>query len=171
MSYLVTMSFFNKTGMMRDISPTGMIADFRAVWQQAGINRWRFAVVSAACTFGIFYVMMQQEGSAPHLPPKVTYISVYDSHRTDAQIEASNIENQKLKEDFAREQALRDESVRNLYKELGRVSGMDVDKMAREADAQDAAQKQAELDAIRKRRAEATAILDAERQKANNAGE
>jgi hypothetical protein len=162
MPYLVIMSLFKRSGMWRDVKPTGMIADFREVWRQAGHNRWRFAIVAGACTFGVFYVMMQQEGSAPHLPPKVTYITVFAPNRTDAQIEASNVANQKRKEAFARQQALRDEDVRNLYKELGRVSGMDVDKIAREADAENAAAKKAEIDAIRKRRADADAKLAAQ---------
>jgi hypothetical protein len=52
--------------------------------------------------------------------------------------------------------------MRNLYRELGRVSGMDVDKIAREADAQNAAAKKAEIEAIRQRRAEANAKLAAQ---------
>ena len=162
MPYLDVMSLFNRSGMWRDVKPTGMIADFREVWRQAGQNRWRFAIVAGACTFGVFYVMMQQEGSAPHLPPKVTYITVFPAHRTDAEIEASNLVNQRRKEAFALDQARRDADVRNLYRELGRVSGMDVDKIAREADAQNAAAKKAELEAIRKRRAEANAELAAQ---------
>jgi len=145
--------------MWRDVNPVGMIADFREVWRQAGQNRWRFAAVSAACTFGVFYVMSNQEASAPHLPPEVTYITVLRENRTDAEIAASNRENQKRKEAFALEQARGDEEVRNLYKALGRYSGMDVDKIAREADIQNAAAKKAELDAIRQRRERANAIL------------
>jgi len=155
MPYLGGMSLFKRSGMWNDVTPTGMIADFREVWRQAGNNRWRFAIVAAACTFGIFYVMMQQEGSAPHLPPKVTYITVFPQHRTDAEIAASNLANQKRKEAFALEQARRDEDVRNLYKEL-------VDKIAREADAQNAAAKKAEVEAIRRRRAEANAQMAAQ---------
>lgn len=164
MPYLGGMGMFKRSGMWNDVSPTGMIADFREVWRQAGSNRWRFAAVAGACTAGVFAVMMQQEASAPHLPPKVTYISVLPSHRTDAEIMASNIENQKIKEAMALEQAKRNEDVRNLYKTLGRFSGMDVDKIAREADAQAAAEKKAELEAIRKRRAEADAALAAQKQ-------
>ncbi|MET1754457.1 hypothetical protein ABVV53_03100 [Novosphingobium sp. RD2P27] len=157
------MALFKRSGMWRDVNPTGMIADFREVWRQAGQNRWRIAALSGACTFGVFYVMSQQEASAPHLPPKVTYITVLPEHRTDAEIMASNIENQKRKEAFALEQARRDEEVRNLYKTLGRWGGMDVEKIAREADAEAAAEKQAQLEAIRNRRAEADAALAAQK--------
>lgn len=162
MSYLGVMSLFKRSGMWADVRPTGMIADFRQVWREAGHNRWRFALVAGACTFGVFYVMMGQEASAPHHPPKVTYITTFPAHRTDAEIEAENIANQKRKEALALDQARRNEDVRKLYKELGRWSGMDVDKIAREADAQNAAEKKAELEAIRKRREEANAKLAAE---------
>ena len=148
--------------MWRDVNPRGMIADFREVWRQAGHNRWRIFVFAGACTFGVFYVMFQQEGRAPHLPPKVDYISVLPAHRTDEEIMASNIENQKRKEAMASEKARRDEDVRAIYKQLGRWSGLDVEKIAREADTEEAAREQAELEAIRKRRAEANAARAAQ---------
>ena len=150
--------------MWRDVNPRGMLADFRAVWKQAGHNRWRIFLLSGACTFGVFYVMFQQEGRAPHLPPKVEYISVLPEHRTDEEIMASNIENQKRKEAMAREKARRDEDVRAIYKQLGRWSGMDVEKIAREVDAEEAARKRAELEAIRERRAKANAARAAQAQ-------
>jgi hypothetical protein len=138
------MSPFKRSGYWKDVSPTGMVAEFRMVWKEAGNNRWRIAALSAACTFGVFYLMTTQEGKAPHLPPKVTYISVLKAHRTDAEILAENVANQTNKEAWLREQARRDKDVRELYKTIGRVSGMDVDKIAREADAEDAAREKAE---------------------------
>ncbi|WP_404480384.1 hypothetical protein [Novosphingobium sp. BL-52-GroH] len=142
------MSLFKRSGYWKDVSPTGMVGDFVEVWKQAGHNRWRIAAVSAACTFGVFYLMTTQEGKAPHLPPKVTYISVLKAHRTDAEIAAENAANQAAKEAWAREQARRDKDVREMYKTIGRMSGMDVDKMARDADAEDAAREKAERDRV-----------------------
>jgi hypothetical protein len=139
---------FKRSEYWKDVSPTGMVADFVQVWKQAGQNRWRIAAVSAACTFGVFYLMSTQEASAPHPPPKVTYISVLKAHRTDAEIAAENVANQAAKEAWAREQARRDKDVRALYKEIGRMSGMDVDKMARDADAEDAAREKAEREKV-----------------------
>lgn len=146
------MSLFKRSGYWKDVSPTGMIADFREVWRQAGQNRWRIAAVAAACTFGVFYLMFTQEGKAPHLPPKVTYITTLPAHRTDEQILAENIANQKRKEAWAADQARRDKEVREIYKTIGRMSGMDVDKIAREADAEDAARAKAEAERIGKPR-------------------
>ena len=137
-----------RSAYWKDVSPTGMIADFRLVWKQAGHNRWRIAAVSAACTFGIFYLMMGQEASAPHPPPKVTWISTFAEGRSEKEILDENIRNQRNKEAFAREQAKRDEDVRNIYKTIGRWSGMDVDKIAREAEAEQAAEEKARLEKI-----------------------
>ncbi|GFM27615.1 hypothetical protein [Novosphingobium sp. PY1] len=138
------MSLFKRSGYWKDVSPTGMVADFKAVWKQAGSNRWRIAALSAACTFGVFFTMYQQEAKGPQPPPKITYISTFSGHRTEAEIIASNIANQKRKEAVARELARRDEEVRNIYKTIGRMSGMDVEKIAREAEAEQAAQEAAQ---------------------------
>ncbi|MFC0204436.1 hypothetical protein [Novosphingobium soli] len=142
------MFLFKRSGYWKDVRPTGMVGDFVEVWKQAGHNRWRIAAVSAACTFGVFYVMSTQEAKGPHPPPKVTYISVLKQHRTDAEIMAENVANQAAKEANARELARRDKEVRELYKTIGRMSGMDVEKIAREADAQDAAAEKAERERI-----------------------
>ncbi|MCJ2185149.1 hypothetical protein MTR62_21020 [Novosphingobium sp. 1949] len=144
------MLFSKRTGYWKDVSPTGMWAEFRFVWKQAGQHRWRIAAVSAACTFAVFYLMAGQEASAPHPPPKVTWISVLPENRSDKEILKENIANQKAKETLALEQAKRDEEVRNLYKTIGRWSGMDVDKIARQADAENAAAKKRELEKVGK---------------------
>lgn len=138
------MGLFKRSGYWKDVNPVGMIADFREVWKQAGNNRWRIAAVSAACTFGVFYLMVHQEAKGPHLPPKVTWITVLPEHRSDQEIMASNLANQKRKEAWAAELARRDKDVREMYKVIGRYSGMDVDKIAREAEADAAARKAAE---------------------------
>ncbi|MCJ1962842.1 hypothetical protein [Novosphingobium mangrovi (ex Hu et al. 2023)] len=146
------MLFSKRSGYWQDVKPTGMLADFRFVWQQAGTNRWRIAAISAACTFAIFYMMAGQEGSAPHPPPKVTWIATLPEGRTDEEILKENIANQKAKEELAFEQAKRDKEVREIYKTLGRWSGMDVDRIAREAEAEQAAEEAAKLKEIGKPR-------------------
>ena len=147
------MGLFKRSGYWSDVKPTGMFADFVAVWKQAGNNRWRIAAVSAACTFGVFTVMFSQGGQAPHPPPKVTYITSWEAGRSDEEIVASNIKNQKIKELFEAEQAIRDEKVKDIYRTLARASGMDVEKIEREAKAEREAEEQAERDAITKSRA------------------
>jgi hypothetical protein len=143
------MALFKRSGYWKDVHPTGMVADFKAVWKEAGHNRWRIAAVSAACTFAVFYVMFQQGAKGPQPPLKVTYISTLPAHRSEAEIIASNVENQKRKEAVNRILAERDEEVRNVYKTIGRISGMDVDEIARQAEAERAVQEAAQRKAGR----------------------
>ena len=74
----------------------------------------------------------------------MTYITTFAPHRTDAQIAASNAANQARKDKLIAEQAERDEQVKGIYRTLGRMSGMDVDKIEREGAAEQAAEQQAE---------------------------
>lgn len=138
------MALFKRSGYWKDVNPTGMIADFVQVWKQAGHNRWRIAALAAACTFGLFGLMSTQEAKGPHLPPKIIYISTLPAGRSYDEIMAENLANQKRKEAWAAEQARRDKEVREIYKTIGRMSGMDVDRIAREADAEQAAADKAE---------------------------
>lgn len=148
------MSLFKRSGYWKDVSPTGMWADFRAVWKQAGSNRWRIAFVAAACTFAVFATIWQEEVKGPHQPPEVTYITSWRADRSDAEIRESNVRNQQIKDYLTAEQRKREEDVREIYKTLGRMSGMDVDKIAAQADAEREAQRQ-ELIAERKAAAKA----------------
>lgn len=134
------MALIRPSSFLRNVStPRGMIADFAEVFRQAGKNRWRIAIAAALCTGGIFSVMMQEGGRGLPRPPEVTYITVWDPHRTEAEIVASNIANQRRKERLAAEQAEREENVRQIYKTVGRASGMDVDAIERKAKAEQAA--------------------------------
>lgn len=145
------MGLIRRSQYMRHVNPRGMIADFVTVWQQAGRNRWRIAIVSAACTLGLFTVMWQEEARGLPPAPKITYITTWAPHRTDAEIIASNIENQKRKDALAAAQAKRDEDVRQIYKKLGRMSGMDVDAIEKQAQAERAAEQAAQKVATERR--------------------
>jgi hypothetical protein len=143
------MSRFKRDGYWKHVRPVGMLADFREVWKEAGSNRWRIAALAGACTFAVFYMMANQGGKAPQAPPEVTYISSWRADRSDAEIRESNLRNQKIKDILETEQAERDEQVKDIYRALGRVSGLDVEKI--EADA--AAERAAEEAAFRARTA------------------
>jgi uncharacterized protein (UPF0335 family) len=121
-------------------SPRGMVEDFVEVVRQAGSNRWRIGVASAICTVLVFSVMWKEEQRGQPKPPHIDYITVFDPNRTMAQIAASNVANQKRKERLEAEQAQRDEEVRQIYKEIGRASGMDVDAIEKKAKADQAAE-------------------------------
>lgn len=141
------MALIRPSTFLRQVNPRGAINDFREVWRQAGHNRWRFAAISAACTIAVFSVMFQEGAVGPPRRPTIDYITVWDPHRTDAEIMASNIANQKRKERLAAEQAARDEEVRQIYKTIGRASGMDVDAIEAKAKAEQAEAARAKAEA------------------------
>ena len=90
--------------------------------------------------------------------PEVTYITTLDESRSDAEILASNIENQKFKDEFEAEQAVREKRVREIYKSLGRYTGVDVDRIEQEA----LAEKEAAESARKQRAAELKAQFEGE---------
>ena len=137
------MSLFKRSEYWQHVRPVGMIADFREVWKQAGGNRWRIATLAAACTFGVFYLMSQQGGQAPHRSPEVTYITSWRADRSIAEIRESNLRNQQIKDQLAAEQAVRDRKVKDIYRTLGKISGMDTEKIEAEAAAERAAEDKA----------------------------
>jgi hypothetical protein len=140
------MSLFKRSEYWQHVRPVGMIADFREVWKQAGGNRWRIAALAAACTFGVFYLMSQQGGQAPHRSPEVTYITSWRADRGIAEIRESNLRNQQIKDQLAAEQAVRDEKVKGIYRSLGKMSGMDTARIEAEAAAERAAEEKAFLE-------------------------
>ena len=144
--------------MWRDVSPGGAIGDLITVFRQAGPNRWRIAALAALPPLGIFGVFANEEGRGNPPPPKVTYITSWRADRSEAEIIASNLANQKLQERLAAEQAKREEEVRGIYKTIGRASGMDVDAIERQAAAERAAdQARAAAEAERVRQQQAAA--------------
>jgi hypothetical protein len=134
------MPLIRPTSFWRQVSPRGAIADFRVVFQQAGRHRWRIAALSAAATTATFSVMWNEQGVGPPRPPEVTYIKSWTEPRSDAEIIASNIANQRRKERLEALQKRREEEVRQMYASLGRATGLDVDGMEREINAQRKAQ-------------------------------
>jgi hypothetical protein len=131
---------FRRSGMWRDASPTGAISDFVGVWRSAGRNRWRIAFFAALPPLGILAVFMQEEVRGKPRPPDITYITSWAAGRSEAEIEASNIANQQLQDRLRAEQARREAEVREIYKTIGRYSGMDVDAIEKRAEAERAAE-------------------------------
>ena len=137
-----------KASYWQNVKPTGAIADFVEVWRSAGRRRWVFIMLSGMTTFGIFSVIAQESWKGPPRKPTVTLINSWPADRPDAEIVKTNIENQKLQDRLAAEQAARDEKVKNIYRTIGRASGMDVDAIERKARADEAAEKAAAQKAI-----------------------
>ncbi len=139
------MGLFKRSGIWQDVSPTGAIGDFIKVFREAGRNRWRIFGLALLPPLGILWVFANEEVRGPPKGPVVTYITTFAAGRSDAEIEASNIANQRYQDQLRAEQAKREEDVRQIYVKIGRMSGMDVDsieakaKADREADAAKAA--------------------------------
>ena len=121
------MALFQRSGMWRDVSPGGAIGDFMTVFRQAGRNRWRIACLALLPPLGIFWSFANEEARGLPPPPVITYITTFRADRSEAEIIASNIANQRYQERLAAEQAKREEEVRQIYEKIGRLSGMDVD--------------------------------------------
>lgn len=149
------MAFFRRSGMWRDVSPTGAIGDLITVFRQAGPNRWRFAVLAALPPLGIAAVFIQEEVRGKQPPPKIDYIVSWPADRTEAEIKADIAANERRKAREAAELAKREKVRQELYMALGRASGMNVDEIKKKADAERAAEQA---------RAEAEAALIRERQ-------
>ncbi len=125
---------------LQHVRPGNAISDFRDIFRDAGPRRWPIAIASAICTLAIFSLMMGESWKGPRPLPTVIYINSWPEDRSEAETEAFIAENQKRKEANAELLAEREKIRRELWTALGRASGMDVDKMAAEADAERAAE-------------------------------
>lgn len=125
-------------------NPGPGLADFWHEFRRPNPYRWPILAVSALITFVLMYAFTQERVYVPPERPKVTYITSFAPGRTDAEIRASNIENQKRKDATAAQRAEIEEQKRELYRSLGRATGMDVDRIERQAAAERAEEKAAE---------------------------
>ncbi len=89
--------------------------------------------LSAAMTAVVFGVMFTQEAKGPPRPLDVIYIESWRADRSDAEIIAGNLAATRERKQRETEEAARHERSRELYKALGRATGMDVDRIDREA--------------------------------------
>jgi hypothetical protein len=130
-------------GFWRQISPRRAVNDFANEWRQPNPYRWRVLGVSVAATFALMMLLLPESERIKPQPPDVTWISTFAEGRTDAEIVASNIENQKRKDKLAAEAAERAERRREAYKALGRATGVDVEAMEEEIERERAAEEAA----------------------------
>jgi hypothetical protein len=120
------MSFF------RRIAPRRAVEDFAHEWRRPNPYRWRILAVSAAATFAMLVVLIPEGERVPPAPPEVTYITSFAPDRTDAEIIASNIENQRIKDQREAEAAAREERRRENFRALARATGLDADELERQ---------------------------------------
>jgi hypothetical protein len=116
----------------RRISPRGAIGDFVELWRQPQPYRWQILGVSVTATFAMMMLFIPDSQRVPPARPEVTYITTWQEGRSDAEIVASNLANQKRKEEAAAAAAERAERRRERARALGRASGFDVDALERQ---------------------------------------
>jgi hypothetical protein len=122
---------FGKSSMLRQVTPGVAVRDFITLWRE-NPYRWRVLAVSIALSGLMLYGFLPENERAPPAKAQITYISTFEPGRTDAQIVASNIANQQVKEKDAAIAAKRAEETKQFYRELGRASGFDVDELERQ---------------------------------------
>jgi hypothetical protein len=120
-----------KQSFWRNVTPGAAVRDFVVLWRE-NPYRWRVLAVSIALTSLMIYGFLPENERAPPEKAQITYISTFEPGRTDAEIIASNVENQKAKEKEAAIAAQHAEEVKEFYRKLGRASGLDVDELERQ---------------------------------------
>lgn len=135
-AYIRTMAFW------RNVSPVGAAKDFAHVWR-GNPHRWPVLAISIAGSVGLMAIIIPKSERIMPRQPEVTYITTFAAGRSDAEIAASNLANQKKQDVLRAKAAEREEYRKNLYRQLGRMTGVDVDKMEREIKQEEAAEKAA----------------------------
>lgn len=115
-----------------------------AVAQEHLKPNWSILLVASLLTLTIMYQFTKEKVRIPPPPLEVTYITTFDPGRSDAEILASNRENQARQDALRKREEELAELRRSLYRELGRATGIDVDKMEREIREQEAREAAAE---------------------------
>lgn len=125
------------------ISPRGAVGDIVELWRSPQPYRWQSLGAAVAITFTLMMLLIPESQRKAPAKPEVTYITTWQEGRTDAEIIASNLENQARKEEAAALQAARIERRKELYRALGRATGLDVDEMERQIAEEEAAEQAA----------------------------
>lgn len=128
------MSLFRR--ILRRINPLAAMGDLGKELARPHPHRFKIMGVAAMVTVGLFSVMWQEGGAGIPLPPKITYVESFAPGRSEAEIVAGNEAATRAARAAEAEEAASAERVRQMYKTLGRVSGMDVDKIEAEAKAE-----------------------------------
>jgi hypothetical protein len=119
------------------------VADLVHEWRQPTPYRWQILGVSVAATFAMMVVFIPESQRADQRKPKVTWISTFGEKRTLTQIKASNLANQQRQDKIRAENAQIEEKRKELYRQLGRATFIDVDAMERKLQRDKAAEEAA----------------------------
>ena len=125
---------------LRLISPKRAAIDFVDVWKQPSDHRWPVLGVAVALTFALFMLFIPESQRVEPELPRVIWVSTFDEARTDAEIIASNCANQIRQNELREKYAQRAELRKDMYKALGAATGMDVEAIEAQAEAERAAE-------------------------------
>lgn len=117
--------------MLKDVSVTGGFGDLIAVIKQGEKGeRWLPAILAFVCSGFIIgmFILDPKVNTSTYVPKEIIYVENWEADRTDEEILKDRWEVQCLKEKAA-------EKRRENMKALGRMSGMDVEEIEREAEA------------------------------------
>lgn len=126
------------------LNPGPGLSDFWSEFRKPQPYRWPILAVSALPFAAIFYWAAGEEVYLPPERPSVTYITSFAPNRSEAEIIASNEANQAKKDELRAQQEEFEQKKREMYRALGRATGLDVDAMERQIEAeraQEAAEK------------------------------
>lgn len=121
--------------------------DFWEYVRQPQPYRWLILAVSFLPFSMIVWWAMDETVLVPPAPPEVTYITSFAPDRSDEEIAASNEANQRRKDERRAQIEEIEERKRQMYRDLGRATGVDVDAMEAEIEAERAAEEAAEAQA------------------------
>lgn len=125
------------------LNPVGGFQDLWSEFKRPNPYRWPILAASLLCTFTLMFWVTQEQVIGPPVRPQVSLIATFPEGRSEAEIIASNIENQRLKELWEARRAEREAEIQEMYRTLGRATGIDVDAMERRI-AEDRAREEAE---------------------------
>jgi hypothetical protein len=123
--------YLDGMGMLKDASVSGGFGDLVAVFRQSEPGeRLLPAVLAIACTAFILLLFWldPKVNTYTYVPQEVIYVENWTNDRTDEEILQDRWQIQCLKDKLELER-------REAMKSLGRMSGMDVDEIEREAEA------------------------------------
>lgn len=135
--------------IFRRFNPGPGAADLWEYIKQPQDYRWPIVIASCLPVVVILAWAGSESVIAPLDRPTVTYITTLDENRSNDEILASNIENQRIQDERRAQFQEIEDRKRELYRALGAASGMNVEAMEERA-AAERAREEAEAEAFRR---------------------
>jgi len=129
--------------VLQRFNPGPGVADFWDQFRKPQPYRWLIIAISAMPIALVLYWATEETVYVPPRPPDVTYITSFAEGRSDAEIMASNEANQARNDEIRARIEELEEQKREMYRTLGRATGIDVDAMEAQIEADRASEEAA----------------------------